>query len=415
MIRKIDELDFSEFNKTLFTHCYFSNNKPLLIHNMFLNGKGDEYWTLDYLLSLVKSSDQKVGVAVYEKRDSRYEQFYESYQEEEKDVAEALKLVSSNPEDTGKFHNLLEANIPELIEPINIPEFLEDKTAATDGNLWIGNGNISRLHFDMPNNFYFQIKGKKTFHLYEPANYFYLYPLGSNASAIEDAQHIDPEKFPLAKNAQPITVTLEPGSFLYMPPFWWHQVESQEPYISLNYWGNPRLDQVLCHPGYYEFIKHFDLGILVQMYEMCNKTGFEDYSFEDVMQFVLYKGYHWAAYILGLSLLQVKLQKLLEANDILPDPSIAERTAQLLSKMNKQEVSPNGILFETLGEDRLFDVVVKIRENQILPDAYSKKLYKFISYVKAAKNNDNIAITPELVNELIAFNQQVSTAAPVAV
>lgn len=407
MIQRIDELNFSEFNEEIFAKCYFFANRPVVVRKMFLDSK-EESWTIDYLLSLVQSSDQQVGVAIYEKRESKSEQFFQTYKEEKKDVREALKLASSDPSVSGKFHNLLEASIPELIEPINIPDFLVDKTSNKDGNLWIGNGNITRLHFDLPNNFYFQIKGNKTFHLFEPANYFYLYPSGSNTSSIEDIENIDFNKFPLAERSKIITIVLEPGDFLYMPPFWWHQVESQEPYISLNYWGSPRMDQVLCYPGYYEFIKHFELGVLIQMYEMCNKTGFEDYLLEDSIQYILYKGYNWAAYILGLSWMQSELLKFCQINKVSLDPLIEERTVKLFERMDKQEMDANNIMFETLGEDRLFDLLVKIKD--LLTSDVIELLYKFISFTKAAKNKDNVTITPSLVNDLVAFTSKLHVA-----
>lgn len=406
MTQNIDEVDFSEFSEELFARYYFSSSRPLIVRNMPLDGKNKDYWTLDYFLSLVKSSDQKVEVAVYEKRENKQEQYVDSFELVQMDVSEALKSASSDPELNGMFYNLLEANIPELIEPIDIPSFLVDKTTNKEGNLWFGNGNLTGMHFDMPNNFYFQIKGEKIFRLYDPSNYFYLYPSGPNSSAIDDIENIDFAKFPLAEKSAHVTIRLKPGDFLYMPPFWWHQVESVGPYISLNYWGSPSINQVLCHPGYYEFIKHFELGMLVEMYELCNKSGFEGYSFDDTLQFIQYKGYHWAAYILGLSNLQKKLIELCTRHNILLDPSIQERTEVMLAKMNKQEFDHNSIMFENLGEDRFFDAIVKIKENDLMNSKAIEQLYKYMSFIKAAKNKDNLTITPDLVNELISFNSQ---------
>jgi ribosomal protein L16 Arg81 hydroxylase len=46
----------------------------------------------------------------------------------------------------------------------------------------------------------------------------------------------DLEKYPGLELAKGFTVLVEPGTVFYLPPFWFHQVESLSDTISVNTW-----------------------------------------------------------------------------------------------------------------------------------------------------------------------------------
>src|SRR5689334_18497136 len=167
MIEQIDEISADQFSDRLLNE-YFMGNKPLIVRGLFLEPDGYKRWSEEFLLSTVNGVERTVEMSVYEKRDNKHEQFFETRTAITEPVQNALKLACSDPQISGRFYNLLEASIPELVNEVELPEFLSDKTKKEFGYLWIGNGNITSVHFDAPNNFYFQLKGAKIFHLFDP-------------------------------------------------------------------------------------------------------------------------------------------------------------------------------------------------------------------------------------------------------
>ncbi|NSL87206.1 cupin-like domain-containing protein [Chitinophaga sp. Mgbs1] len=408
MITHIDEISVQEFNARLFDKQYFIPGKPLIVRNFFIEEDKYARWTPEFLMNAVKGDDRPVGMSVYTMSEDKHEQFFRSGVREDHGLQEAMALAVADPEG-GKYYNLLESSIPALVEKVEIPAFLTDKTNSSEGYLWIGNGNITPLHFDAPNNFYFQIKGSKIFHIFEPSHYFYLYPSGSNASAISDVETIDQQKYPLAKHVKPVVVRLEPGDFLYLPPFWWHQVESAGAYISLNYWGYPRVEQCLCYPGFYELLRHFELGILIRMYERTNKHGAEDFTIREVVQMLLARGYNWAAYIFGMALFQDRLYEILEDAGISPSADIISRTEEFFARMDRQEMNLDNIRYETLGEDRFYDASRLLHTHEVVSRETADRLYRFASFLKQAKSLDNVTVSPQLVNDMMDFHEELAT------
>jgi ribosomal protein L16 Arg81 hydroxylase len=82
---------------------------------------------------------------------------------------------------------------------------------------------------DPYDNFFMQLMGQKTFHLYPPSDRKYLYPcspFGSSPEAsLVDPLQLDLEKFPLARHATRIEITLKAGDALFLPIYWWHAVQ----------------------------------------------------------------------------------------------------------------------------------------------------------------------------------------------
>lgn len=109
-------------------------------------------------------------------------------------------------------------------------------------NVWMGQPHvIAHCHYDGYHNFYAQLYGTKKFTLFQPTNWPGLYPYPflhpSHAqSQVNLSDTSDVEKFPLADQVRALEVILRPGDLLYMPPLWFHLVESLEVSISVNVW-----------------------------------------------------------------------------------------------------------------------------------------------------------------------------------
>ena len=120
---------------------------------------------------------------------------------------------------------------------------LEGKKAVP--RIWIGNDISVATHFDMSDNLACVVAGRRRFTLFPPDQLPNLYvgPL-DNTMAGQPASMVslhepDFERYPRFREALAAAqvAELEPGDAIYIPPLWWHHVESLTPFnILLNYW-----------------------------------------------------------------------------------------------------------------------------------------------------------------------------------
>ncbi|CAG9784896.1 unnamed protein product [Diatraea saccharalis] len=134
--------------------------------------------------------------------------------------------------------------IPELKEDIIEPEYccFSEKDDPVDVMAWYGpKGTISPLHHDSKKNLLTQVVGEKQIFLFSPQDSEYLYPhdheLLHNTSKV-DPRHPDLLKYPKYKDAKVYYCVLSPGQMLYIPPKWWHFVESLSISFSVSFWWN---------------------------------------------------------------------------------------------------------------------------------------------------------------------------------
>jgi hypothetical protein len=114
--------------------------------------------------------------------------------------------------------------------------------------LWIGSGGqVVNLHFDPTHNLIAMLAGEKRVTLIPPHNMADMYPapldcrlgdaIGSRIKLLE----FDAHRFPCAVRqlAQAQVAELQPGEILYIPPMWWHHVESFGLNVMINKWVPP--------------------------------------------------------------------------------------------------------------------------------------------------------------------------------
>jgi len=162
-------------------------------------------------------------------------------------------------------------------------------------NIWLSNGNtLGKLHFDPFDNFLCQIRGEKKLTLFEPHNNYNLYESHiqeallsfdfdtkrfRNAKLLDSTSMVmspvdintpDLKRFSNFTNAIPLDCHLKEGDVLYMPAFWWHEVQSypnsdEHRNLAVNFWYEPFLQKefpcVDCkldvNPIYRELIEKF--------------------------------------------------------------------------------------------------------------------------------------------------------------
>ena len=130
-----------------------------------------------------------------------------------------------------------------------LPRFLDENPMplldAAEPRIWIGNAIIVPAHFDDANNIACVVAGRRRFTLFPPEQIANLYigpvdfaPTGAPISMVDFAAP-DLERFPrfAEARAQAVSAELGPGDAIFIPPLWWHHVQSLELCnILVNYW-----------------------------------------------------------------------------------------------------------------------------------------------------------------------------------
>ncbi|KAJ1966550.1 hypothetical protein IWQ62_002400 [Dispira parvispora] len=144
-------------------------------------------------------------------------------------------------------HDLFQ-QIPALQADISIPDYCYGLISETEDtplepliHWWLGpRGTVSPLHYDRYHNLLVQVVGYKYVRLYSPLESAKLYPFTddsnlSNTSRV-DVRRSDVGQFPAFAQASYVECLLKPGEMLYIPPYWWHYVESLSVSCSLSFW-----------------------------------------------------------------------------------------------------------------------------------------------------------------------------------
>jgi hypothetical protein len=121
-------------------------------------------------------------------------------------------------------------------------------------NLWMGStGNLTKAHYDMEDNINVQLRGRKEIILFPSTQLDALYPRSawdymSNFSRVE-IETPDLARYPLFSRATPSRAILEPGDFIYIPIYWWHQFYTLEASLNVNFWWQASAEQALRRNG----------------------------------------------------------------------------------------------------------------------------------------------------------------------
>jgi hypothetical protein len=111
--------------------------------------------------------------------------------------------------------------------------------------IWLGNAIVTPTHLDEWNNIGCVVAGRRRFTLFPPEQIANLYigpidfaPTGAPMSLV-CLREPDFTCFPKFRDAlgAAVSADLGPGDAVFIPPLWWHHVESLEPFnLLVNYW-----------------------------------------------------------------------------------------------------------------------------------------------------------------------------------
>jgi hypothetical protein len=174
-----------------------------------------------------------------------------NFTREKMSVSQAVKRAMKN----GRFGNspalaVQSAPIPDCLPGFAAENILALVDASIVPRIWIGNGVVTPAHFDESSNIACVVAGRRRFTLFPPEQIANLYigPLGNAPTgtpiSLVSFREPDFERFPRFREAleHAFVADMEAGDAIFIPPLWWHHVESLDPVNMLvNYWwkGSP--------------------------------------------------------------------------------------------------------------------------------------------------------------------------------
>ncbi|KAF4043993.1 Cupin-like domain [Phytophthora infestans] len=187
-----------------------------------------------------------------------------------------------------------EAILPEIMNDFLLPTCLQDKP-VTQVNLWMTvRPGRTTLHYDAYHNILVVLYGKKTVTLYPPSETEKLYPFPVHTKSVNHSQvnivQPDLEKHPRFPEAAAQRFEVAAGDALVIPEGWWHQVDSDEFTIAVNYWWNGVREQLVANKRMVPYYTRVMLEELVKQQcearllalqstsEVCPALHFEDES-----------------------------------------------------------------------------------------------------------------------------------------
>jgi hypothetical protein len=178
-----------------------------------------------------------------------------------------------------------------------LPGFAEEnRLSIVDANvlprIWLGNRITTPTHVDEWNNIGCVVAGRRRFTLFPPEQIANLYvgpldfaPTGAPMSLVS-LRNPDFARYPKFREALAAAYVAEagPGDAVFIPPLWWHHVESLERFnVLVNYWWHDKVGDGALADSAFEVLLHGILSIRALPPATRRAWGafFEQYVFGD--------------------------------------------------------------------------------------------------------------------------------------
>lgn len=234
-------------------------NRPFLVTDSVDAQVREHSWSSSALRSRV--GDRKVSVTRSEGGTFDYtKEGLPLYTDVSLPFGEAIELIESSKA-PGPCYYLRRALLTDL--GLDNNNLLPRAFSLTSGSkrterLWASSrGSVTPLHYDTRNNLLTQMHGSKLVTLFPSSEHERMYPMGftgTNLLSHVDPEAVDESRFPIFPRELKIVVEFNPGETLFIPPFWWHHVRSQEFSISVNVFWQLRPGQCLV-PNSIEYLR----------------------------------------------------------------------------------------------------------------------------------------------------------------
>ena len=258
-IEKIPVVDVTD---TARIENFVNNGKPVVIKNTNLVESACRNWTLKYLKEHLTTDTYHVFRATSsrfmywdDKKMSDVKNFKKPSESLKMSFQDFLDAIENpKPEQAGYKYYLQQSlngtvskKIIEDFSGFNWKWVLEQAKKAKWGTLssnllLIGEPeNVTPVHYDEQENFFAQVDGHKRCILFSPEMFKSLYPFPvshpCDRQCMVDLRNPDFFRFPKLKEVKGCEAIVGPGDVLYIPCYWFHQIESLEKItISVNFW-----------------------------------------------------------------------------------------------------------------------------------------------------------------------------------
>nr|XP_039272674.1 hypoxia-inducible factor 1-alpha inhibitor-like [Styela clava] len=222
-----------------------SANKPVVITDSKLVQSAKD-WNLEYLeknmgngKNFVFQSDTRKFMYHDEKRVTQWPGFRRPTRRYEMKFSNFVEMLQM-----GRERLYLQQTLNDTVGPNMVRDFVKFRWEwctryqrlcrwgdLTSNLLLVGmEGNITPGHFDEQENFFAQILGHKQCILFPPDQFECLYPFPVSHPCDRQSQvdfdNPDFTRFPKFQHVKAIEAIVGPGDVLYIPMYWWHNIES---------------------------------------------------------------------------------------------------------------------------------------------------------------------------------------------
>lgn len=235
----IDTIAADDLSEQIFYENYYSRNRPLKIVNAAIWFKDLSGFFIRNLLE--RYPNEPVEVMTGRNSDPHYELNLERHKTTTT-LGEFLNHITTNtgndsylvPNNFVLQRTALSALFPNLSPG---PNFLDRAEARNRALLWIGpSGTKTPLHHDRYNILFLQIEGTKRLYIADPLASPFLYNrIGVYSDA--DLEYPESQIAPIPAVVKITSFDVRAGEALFIPVFWWHQVRSMTPSVSISF-GN---------------------------------------------------------------------------------------------------------------------------------------------------------------------------------
>ncbi len=228
-IAEIGPIDIDQFHRE-----FVKAKRPVIMRGGAAHWPAVRNWSFDYIGALRPELPVVLEVGNVMQHSGRIEHATL------RDYTDLLQGISSSKHLEGAYLSIFDMfeEIPQLRSDVDFG-LLSDRMFHSKMVGWLGpRGTVTGYHADWGHNLFAQIIGVKRFHLVDEAHRDSMYrnrrydPY-SYMSDIDLAAW-SPEQQPKYADVPVAVVDLGPGDLMYVPPYWWHHVESLEASVSAN-------------------------------------------------------------------------------------------------------------------------------------------------------------------------------------
>ncbi|XP_058463893.1 bifunctional peptidase and arginyl-hydroxylase JMJD5 isoform X2 [Malaya genurostris] len=222
---------------------YYDKAEPVLLRGVIDDWPAMQKWhDLNYLIKLAGERTVPVEIGSQYSNDDWSQRLVKFKDFVVDNLGETVNCATPKNCEKSVYlaqHELFD-QIPKLKEDIFVPDYIGRTDVSPRIKAWLGpRGTISPLHTDPSHNLLCQVFGSKTIVLASPLDTPNLYPhehfILNNTSQL-NMKSLDFNQFPKARAVQFRRLVLRRGEVLYIPPDWWHYVESLAPSFSVSFW-----------------------------------------------------------------------------------------------------------------------------------------------------------------------------------